>query len=36
VAVRVFDDDMDVLAETGQRIAAALQRVPGSTEVKVE
>jgi cobalt-zinc-cadmium resistance protein CzcA len=36
VAVKVFGDDMDVLADTGQRIAEALQRVPGATEVKVE
>jgi len=36
VAVKVFGDDMDVLAETGQRIAEVMQRVPGATEVKVE
>jgi len=36
VAVKVYGDDMDVLARTGQRIAAVLQKVPGAYEVKVE
>ncbi len=36
VAVKVFGDDMDVLAKTGNAIAQALQRVPGAAEVKVE
>ena len=36
VAIKVFGDDMDVLADTGQRIAEVLGRVPGATEVKVE
>lgn len=36
VAVKVFGDDMDVLAETGKQIAEVLERVPGATSVKVE
>ncbi|WUR16038.1 CusA/CzcA family heavy metal efflux RND transporter [[Empedobacter] haloabium] len=36
VAVKLYGDDMDVLAATGQRIAEVLQRVPGAVEVKVE
>ncbi|AJX34437.1 efflux RND transporter permease subunit [Burkholderia oklahomensis] len=36
VAVKVFGDDMAVLNATGERIAAALQKVPGASEVKVE
>jgi cobalt-zinc-cadmium resistance protein CzcA len=36
VAVKVFGDDMNVLNETANRIAAVLQRVPGASEVKVE
>jgi heavy metal efflux system protein len=36
VAVKVFGDDNDVLNETAARIAAALQTVPGATEVKIE
>jgi len=36
VAVKVYGDDMDVLADTGKKIAEVLQRVPGATEVKVE
>ena len=36
VAVKVFGDDNAVLNETANRIAAALQKVPGATEVKVE
>ena len=36
VAVKVYGDDMDVLAKTGQEIAEVLQRIPGATEVKVE
>lgn len=36
VAVKVFGDDMDVLASTGQEIAEVLQRIPGAAEVKVE
>ncbi|KAB8044570.1 CusA/CzcA family heavy metal efflux RND transporter [Janthinobacterium aquaticum] len=36
VAVKVYGDDMDVLADTGKQIAQVLQRVPGATEVKVE
>ncbi|QIL73197.1 CusA/CzcA family heavy metal efflux RND transporter [Diaphorobacter sp. HDW4B] len=36
VAVKVFGDDMQVLERTAQSIAAMLQKVPGSSEVKVE
>ncbi|WP_321951277.1 efflux RND transporter permease subunit [Paraburkholderia bannensis] len=36
VAVKIFGDDMAVLNQTGERIAAALQKVPGASEVKVE
>ena len=36
VAVKLFGDDMNVLNETGEKIAAALQKVPGAVEVKVE
>ena len=36
VAVKVFGDDHDVLNETAARLFAALQKVPGATEVKVE
>jgi cobalt-zinc-cadmium resistance protein CzcA len=36
VAVKVFGDDMDVLLETGEAIGAALEAVPGASDVKVE
>ncbi|OCR21647.1 cation transporter [Pseudomonas syringae] len=36
VAVKVFGDDMDVLNQTAAKIAATMQKVPGSSEVKVE
>ena len=36
VAVKVFGDDMGVLAKTGQQIAEVLQKIPGAAEVKVE
>ncbi|MGU7811395.1 efflux RND transporter permease subunit [Burkholderia sp. AW49-1] len=36
VAVKIFGDDMTVLNQTGEQIAAALQKVPGASEVKVE
>ena len=36
VAVKLFGDDNAVLDDTAARIAAALQAVPGATEVKVE
>src|SRR5690606_37332684 len=36
VAVKVFGDDMDVLNDTANRIAAVLQEVAGASEVKVE
>ncbi|MBX8514042.1 CusA/CzcA family heavy metal efflux RND transporter [Pseudomonas cichorii] len=36
VAVKVFGDDMDVLNQTANKIAATLQKVGGASEVKVE
>jgi len=36
VAVKVFGDDMDVLNDTAAKIAAAMQKVNGASEVKVE
>ncbi|HVE08979.1 MAG TPA: CusA/CzcA family heavy metal efflux RND transporter [Paraburkholderia sp.] len=36
VALKLFGDDMTVLSDTGNRLAAALEQVPGATEVKVE
>ena len=36
VAVKLFGDDNDVLNETAIRISAALEKVQGATEVKVE
>ena len=36
VAVKVFGDDMDVLRETAERIAAVLQKVEGAADVRVE
>jgi cobalt-zinc-cadmium resistance protein CzcA len=36
VGVKVFGDDMEVLNQTAAKIAAALQKVPGASEVKVE
>ncbi len=36
VAVKIYGDDMDVLAATGQQVAQALGRVSGAAEVKVE
>ncbi|KWF32405.1 cation transporter [Burkholderia diffusa] len=36
VAVKIFGDDMAVLDQTGEQIAAALLKVPGASEVKVE
>jgi cobalt-zinc-cadmium resistance protein CzcA len=36
VAVKLFGDDMDVLGATSAQIAAAMSKVPGATDVKVE
>jgi cobalt-zinc-cadmium resistance protein CzcA len=36
VAVKVFGDDLDVLLESGERIASVLEDVPGASDVKVE
>jgi cobalt-zinc-cadmium resistance protein CzcA len=36
VAVKLFGDDMEVLSATANKIAAAMGKVPGATDVKVE
>jgi len=36
VAVKVFGDDMEVLRETAERIAAVLRTVPGAEDLRVE
>ncbi len=36
VAVKVFGDDLDVLLESSERIAAVLSDIPGSADVKVD
>jgi len=36
VAIKVFGDDMAVLTETGNKIAAVIEKIPGASEVKVE
>jgi len=36
VAVKLFGDDMEVLSATATQIAAAMAKVPGATDVKVE
>ncbi|MGE0559082.1 MAG: efflux RND transporter permease subunit [Burkholderiales bacterium] len=36
VAVKIFGDDLDVLLETGERIAAVIEGVSGAADVKVE
>jgi cobalt-zinc-cadmium resistance protein CzcA len=36
VAVKVFGDDMNVLLQTGQRIAEVIKKVKGASDVKVE
>ncbi len=36
VAVKVFGDDMDQLDETGKRIEALLEKIPGASDVKLE
>ncbi|WP_122558678.1 CusA/CzcA family heavy metal efflux RND transporter [Pseudomonas viridiflava] len=36
VAIKVFGDDMTVLNQTAAKIATAMQKVPGASEVKVE
>ncbi len=36
VAVKVFGDDVDVLAEVGDRVEAVLASVPGAADTKVE
>ena len=36
VAVKVFGDDLEVLLETGERIAEVVESVPGAADVKVE
>ncbi len=36
VAVKVFGDNMDVLLQTGQKIAEVMKKVKGASDVKVE
>jgi heavy metal efflux system protein len=36
LAVKVFGDDLDLLLQSGSEIAAVLQQIPGSADVKVE
>lgn len=36
VAVKLFGDDLDVLAEKGEEISRQLQSIPGASETKVE
>lgn len=36
VAVKVFGDDLEVMLDQGQKIAAVLQDVPGAADIKVE
>ena len=36
LAVKVFGDDMEVLLETGEKIAGVLETIPGASDVKVE
>lgn len=36
VAVKIFGDDMEVLVDTGEAVAKALEAIPGAADVKVE
>ncbi len=36
LAVKIFGDDMEVLLETGEKIARALEKIQGASDVKVE
>ena len=36
VAVKIFGDDMDVLNKSAEEVSAMLQKIQGSSEVKVE
>ncbi len=36
LALKVFGDDMEVLLETGEKIAGVLENIPGASDVKVE
>jgi cobalt-zinc-cadmium resistance protein CzcA len=36
LAVKVFGDDMEVLIETGEKIAGVLEKIQGASDVKVE
>ena len=36
VAVKVYGDDLDVLAELGEKIAEVVERVPGAADTKAE
>ena len=35
VAVKIYGDDLDQLAATGQRIAALLKKIPGAVDTRV-
>ncbi len=36
VAVRVYGDDLDTLAEVGEQVAAVLAAVPGAEDARME
>ncbi len=36
IAIKIFGDDMDVLNEYGEKVAAVVREVPGAADVKVE
>lgn len=36
VAIKIFGDDMEVLNQTGIKMAGVLEKIPGAVEVKVE
>jgi heavy metal efflux system protein len=36
IAVKLYGDDLDVLREQAERIAAVIQRIPGAADVRAE
>ena len=36
VAVKVYGDDLEVMAETGEQVEAVLKAIPGAADVKIE
>jgi cobalt-zinc-cadmium resistance protein CzcA len=36
LAIKIFGEDLDLLTQTAERVAVALERVPGAADVKVE